>query len=166
MTFFIFWVFFWGLQHKHSFKNGHFWKKTMYYLLPLLTFFFDHFFVDLLDAKGHFLCFLKKVSFMGGDKKKVFFSTFFFFFKKSKNLQFSPHEIYFLLVFWTKKNDTFNDIRAKEILKMRNGKIWKIVKSSNLGFILKFPKNIFLVTFFQKKWMTNFWVNFWLFSRC
>ena len=49
---------------------------------------------------------------------------------------------------------------------MRNVKIWKIVKSSNLGFTLKFPKNIFLVTFFQKKWMDNFWVIFWLFSCC
>ena len=80
-------------------------------------FFFEPLFVDLLDAKGHFLCFLKQVSFMGGDKKKVFFFTFFFFFKKSKNLQFSPHEIDFLVVFWTKKNDTFNEIRAKQISK-------------------------------------------------
>ena len=54
---------------------------------------------------------------MGGNQKKVFFSLFFFESKKSKNLQFFPHEIHFLVVFWTKKNDTFNDIRAKEISK-------------------------------------------------
>jgi hypothetical protein len=35
-----------------------------------------------LDAKGHFSCFSKKVSFMGGGKKKVVFSRFLFSIKK------------------------------------------------------------------------------------
>ena len=62
-----------------------------------------------------FSCFLKKVLFMRGNKKKVVFSLFFFGSKKSKKLQFSSHEIHFLVVFATKKTDTFDDIKSKII---------------------------------------------------
>ena len=115
LTFFIFWVFFGVFNIGTRSKMAIFGKKPC--TTTFTHFFFEPLNVDFLDARAHFLCFLKKVSFMGGDQKKVFFLTFFFFFKKSKNLQFSPHEIHFLVVFWTKKNDTFNNIRAKEISK-------------------------------------------------
>ena len=46
-------------------------------------------FDDLLDAKGHFSCFLQKVLFMGENQKKVFFSILFFFKKIQKFTVFS-----------------------------------------------------------------------------
>ena len=78
----------------------------MYYY-PLLTNFLNHF-LSMLDAKGHFSCFLKKVLFIGGDQKKVVFSLFFFNKKNPKIYSFSPM-IQFWVVFWTKKNDTFDE---------------------------------------------------------
>ena len=150
---------FWSNRHTHVWNSQ--------FLGPL--------FVDLLDAKGHFSCFLKKVLFMGGNKKKVVFSLFFFWIKKiQKFTVFSPWDPLFSH-FLDQKKRYFLWHQGKRNLKMRNVKIWKIVKSLNLGFTLKFPKNIFLVVFFQKNcqilksWFfksTQFWVIFWLFFRC
>ena len=53
---------FWSNRHTHVWNSQ--------FLGPL--------FVDLLDAKGQFSCFLKKVLFMGETKKKWFFHFFFF----------------------------------------------------------------------------------------
>ncbi len=82
----IFWPIFWSifvhfipLLTKRA-KTSIFGKKPCIYTLP--PFFFWPLLVDLLDAKGHFSCFSKKVSFMGGGKKKVVFSHFLFSIKK------------------------------------------------------------------------------------
>ena len=55
-------------------------KKPCVYTLP--PFFFGPLFEAVLGRKGHFSCFSKKVSFMGGGKKKVVFSHFLFSIKK------------------------------------------------------------------------------------
>ena len=146
--------FFWGRQHRHSFKNGHFWKKTMYYYLYSL-FFWTTFCRSVGRSSSFFVFFEKSLVYGRRQKKKCFFLLFFFFFKKSKNLQFSPHEIDFLVVFWTKKNDTFNEIRAKQISK------WEILKSENCQilrswFYTKIPKKYFFSRVFPKKKFCQF----------
>ena len=86
-------------------------------------------FVDLLDAKGHFLCFLKKVFLMGGNQKQVFFFTFFFCIKKiQKFIVFSPWDLLFSR-FLDPKKWHFLWHQGKRNLKMRKFGIWKIVKS-------------------------------------
>ena len=82
--FFIFWVFFGVVNIGIRSKMAIFGKKPC--TTTFTHFFFEPLFVDLLDAQAHFLCFLKKVSFMGGDQKKVFFFTFFFFFSKNPQI--------------------------------------------------------------------------------
>ena len=108
-------------------------------------------FVDLLDAKGHFSCFLQKVLFMGGNQKKWFFRFFFFGSKKSKNLQFSPHEIHFLVVFWTKKKTTLlmtSGQNKSQNEKFENQKKCQILKS---WFYTKIPQKYFFGRIFPKK---------------
>ena len=80
LTFFIFWVFFGVFNIGTRSKMAIFGKKPC--TTTFTHFFFEPLNVDFLDARAHFLCFLKKVSFMGGDQKKVVFFTFFFFFQK------------------------------------------------------------------------------------
>ena len=114
---------------------------------------------------------------MGGNKKKWFFHFFFFRSKKSKNLQFSPHEIHFLVVFWTKKKTTLFMTSGQK--KSQSAEMLKSEKLSNPKISVlhwKNPKKYFLGTgFFQKNcqilksWFfksTHFWVIFRLFFHC
>ncbi len=90
--------------------------------------------VDLLDAKGHFSCFSKKVSFMGGGKKKVVFHIFCFRSKKSTNLLFLGYSSWFFGHFLDLKFCVQMVNKGIQISQMRIFRIWKIVKFWNLGF--------------------------------
>ena len=127
----------------------------------------------ILNFRDHFLsiCWTLKVIFRvfwkshryGGQTKKMWFFHFFFFDQKiQKFTVFSPWDPLFSR-FLAQKNDTFNDIRAKEISK------WEMSKSENCQilkswFYTKIPKKYFFGHVFQKKWMVIFGSFFAFFS--
>ena len=99
---------FWSNWHTHVWNSQ--------FLGPL--------FVDLLDAKGHFSCFLKKVIVMGGNQKKVFFSLFFFLDQKNPKIySFLPMRSTFWSFFGPKKMILFMTSGQN---KSQNEKIWNL----------------------------------------